>query len=69
MCVQQEERLLMEMGESALLTTTYGKDKATESKLIKCGIVKIPPQAYIKKVAKCLFCKKKGDMKKNCPRF
>ena len=31
MCVQEEERLVMEMGESALLTTAYGKNKVTKS--------------------------------------
>jgi len=31
MCVQEEERLVMEMGESALLTTACGKNKATKS--------------------------------------
>jgi len=31
MFVQEEERLVMEMGGSALLTTAYGKNKATKS--------------------------------------
>jgi len=31
MCVQEEERLVMEMGESALLKTAYGKNKITKS--------------------------------------
>ena len=31
MCVQEEERLVMEMGESTLLRTTYGKNKAIKS--------------------------------------
>ena len=31
MCVQEEERLVKEMGESALLTTAYGKNKVTKS--------------------------------------
>ena len=31
MCVQEEERLVMEMGESSMLTTTCGKNKATKS--------------------------------------
>jgi len=69
MCVQEEERLVMEMGESALLTTTCGKNKATKSQANQKGKGKISPQANIKKVAKCFFRKKKGHMKKNCPRF
>jgi len=31
MCVQEEERLVMEMSESALLTTACGKNKAAKS--------------------------------------
>jgi len=69
MCVQQEERLVMEMCESASLTTACGKNKATKSQANKKGNGKIPPQADIKKVTKCFFCKKKGHMKKNYPRF
>ena len=59
----------MEMGESALLTTAYGKNKATKSQAIQKGNGKIPPQADIKKVAKCSFYKKKWHMKKNYPGF
>jgi len=59
----------MEMGESALLTTAYGMNKATKSQANQKGNDKIPPQADIKKVKKCFFCKKKGHMKKNCSRF
>ena len=69
MCVQEEERFVMEMGESALLTTACGKNKATKSQANQKRNGKIPPQAAIKKVAKCFFCKKKGHMKKNYPRF
>ncbi|XP_028220247.1 uncharacterized protein LOC114401866 [Glycine soja] len=69
MCVQEEERLVMEMGESALLTIAYGKNKETKSQANQKGNGKIPPQADIKKVAKCFFCKKKGHMKKTCPEF
>jgi len=68
-CVQEEERLVMEMGESALLITACRKNKATKSQANQKGNDKIPPQADIKKVTKCFFCKKKGHMKKNCPRF
>ena len=68
-CVQEEERRVMEMGESALLATVCGKNKASKSQANQKGNGKIPPQADIKKVAKCFFCKKKGHMKKNFPRF
>ena len=37
MCVQEEERLVMEMGESALLTTAYGKNKAIKSQANQKG--------------------------------
>eukprot|EP00256_Glycine_max_P051982 XP_014618148.1 uncharacterized protein LOC106794778 [Glycine max] len=67
--LEEEERLVMEMGESALLTTAYGKNKATKSQANKKGNGKIPPQADIKKMTKCFFCKKKGHMKKNYPEF
>ncbi|KAH1217186.1 hypothetical protein GmHk_13G037893 [Glycine max] len=69
MCVQEEERLVMEMGESTLLTTAYGKNKVTKSQANKKGNDKIPPQANIKKVTKCFFYEKNGHMKKNCPGF
>ena len=59
MCIQEEERLVMEMGESALLTTTCGKNKAAKSQANQKGNGKIPPLANIKKVSKCFFCKKK----------
>ena len=49
----------MEMGESALLTTTCGKNKAAKSQANQKGNGKIPPLANIKKVSKCFFCKKK----------
>ncbi|RZB42467.1 Retrovirus-related Pol polyprotein from transposon TNT 1-94 [Glycine soja] len=72
-CVDQHEKeeewLVLEMGENALLTTAYGKNKAIKSQANQKGNGKIPPQADIKKVAKCFFCKKKGHMKKNCPGF
>ena len=55
----------MEMGENALLTTTCGKNKVTESQANQKGNGRIPLQANIKKVENCFFCKKKGYMKKN----
>ena len=51
--------LVMEMGDSALLTTACGKNKVAKSQANQKGNGKIPPQADIKKVAKDFFCKKK----------
>ncbi|CAJ2667334.1 unnamed protein product [Trifolium pratense] len=68
----KEERLVMEQGESALLTTTRGKNKAIKTDKAQAnqkGKFKIPPQGDIKKQDKCFFCKKGGHMKKQCPRF
>jgi len=67
MCVQEEERLLMEKGESAHMATRdkykgQGKQKGK-------GKMPLPPQAGIKKESKCFFCKKKGHMKKDCAKF
>ena len=64
MCVQEEERLLMEEGERVNLTT-FGKNK--KSQVNNKG--KIPVQPDIKKESKCFFCKKKGHMKKDCLKF
>ena len=65
MCVQEEGRLVMELGESAfMITQGNNKDKAKQK-----GKGKIPPQTDIKKESKCFFCKKKGHMKKDCPKF
>jgi len=55
MCVQEEERLVMELGETAMLAMR--------------GKGKVPSQAAIKKNSKCFFCKKKGHMKKECTKF
>ena len=49
----------MEMDESGLLTTTCGKKKTAKSQANQKMNGKIPPQADIKKVTKCFFCKKK----------
>ena len=75
MCVQEEERLVMELGESAMLATTFGKNKRNDtsqtytSKSNQKGKGRIPPQADIKKENKCFFCKRKGHVKKDCPKF
>ena len=73
MCVQEEERLVMELGESALMVTTRGKNKTDKhqanQKAYQQGKGKIPPQADIKKEARCFFCKRKGHIKKECTKF
>ena len=42
-CVQEEEGFVMEIGGSALLTTTCGKNKATKPQANQKGDGKIPP--------------------------
>ena len=75
MCVQEEEKLVMELGESAMLTTTFRKNKRNEtsqtytSKSNQKGKGRIPPQVDIKKENKCFFYKRKGHVKKYCPKF
>ena len=75
MCVHEEERLVMELGESAMLATTFGKNKRNDTsqtytfKSNQKGKGRIPPQVDIKKENKCFFCKKKGQVKKDCPKF
>ena len=53
-CVQEEGRLIMELRESALMTT-HGKNK---DQAWQKGKDKVPSQADIKKESKCFFCKK-----------
>ena len=65
MCVQEEARLLAEMGESAHLAT-QGRKKI-QAKHKRKG--KAPIHAVIKKESKCFFCKKKGHMKKDCFKY
>ncbi|KAA8541366.1 hypothetical protein F0562_025315 [Nyssa sinensis] len=67
MCVQEEGRLIMEMGESAMLAT-QGKNKSQANKKGK-GKEKLAPQADIKKDPVCFFCKKKRHVRKDCPKF
>ena len=73
MCVQEEERLVMKLGESAFMVTTRGKNKTNKhqanQKAHQQGKGKIPPQADIKKKARWFFCKRKGHMKKKCMKF
>ena len=75
MCVQEEERLVMELGDSAMLATTFGKNKRNDtsqtynSKSNQKRKGRIPPQDDIKKENKCFFCKRKGHVKKDCHKF
>ena len=65
----------MGLGESAMLATTFGKNKRNDtsqtytSRSNQKGKGRMPPQADIKKENKCFFCKKKGHVKKDCPKF
>ncbi|KAL4312678.1 hypothetical protein GQ457_01G005410 [Hibiscus cannabinus] len=65
MCDQEEGRLILEMGESAL-TVTQGK-RPVQAK--QRGNAKMQPQADIKKEFTCFFCKKKGHLKKDCVKY
>ncbi|WKA08973.1 hypothetical protein VitviT2T_026653 [Vitis vinifera] len=69
MCVQEEGRLLMEQGESAMLATQR-KGKKGKSQASQKGKQQISPKSDIKKDEKCFFfCKKKGHVKKKCLKF
>ena len=65
----------MELGASTMLATTFGKNKRNDtsqtytSKSNQKGKGRIPPQVDIKKENKCFFCKRKGHVKKDCPKF
>ena len=63
MCVQEEERLLVEQGEKVLFTLPHCKGKNNAKNK---GKGKTQPKASIKKESTCFFCKKKGHMKKDC---
>ena len=65
MCVQEEGRLLMELGESSFLIN-QGKNK-DQAKNKEKG--KVPAQANIKKESKCFLYKKKEHIKKDCIKF
>ncbi|KAL0413074.1 UNVERIFIED_CONTAM: hypothetical protein Sradi_1509100 [Sesamum radiatum] len=65
MCVQEERKLSIEVGESVhMATQEKNKDQVKEK-----GKAKLPPHCEIKKESKCFFCKKKGHIKKDCPKF
>ncbi|XP_047258393.1 uncharacterized protein LOC124890646 [Capsicum annuum] len=65
MCVQEEGRLLMEIGESAF-TTTQGQKSHQANKNLKG---KAPLDSDVKKEFKCRFCGKKGHIKKDYVKF
>ena len=65
MCDQEEGRLVLEMGESAL-TVTQGKNSVQAKQK---GKAKMQPQADIKKESTCFFCIKKRHMKKDCVKY
>ena len=54
MCVQEEERLLVEQGENVLFTLPGSKGKNNAKNK---GKVKTQPKAGIKKESTCFFCK------------
>ena len=62
-CVQEERWLLLEQGEKVLFTILGNQMK---NKPKNKGKGKVQPKVDIKKKSACFFCKKKGDMKKNC---
>lgn len=58
MCVQEEEMLVMEQSDSALMTTTCRKNKVIKTDMSQenqKGKFKTPPQSNIKKETKCFF--------------
>ena len=63
MCVQEEERLLVEQGEKVLFTLPDSKGKNNAKNK---GNGKTQPKAGIKKESTCFFYKNKGHMKKDC---
>jgi len=67
MCVQEEERLALEMNGYTLMTIV-GKDMISNQAKEK-GKAKIPPERGIKKKSKCSFCNMNGHIKKDCSEF
>ena len=64
MCVQEKEMLLMEEDKRVNLTTF---EKHKRNQVNHKG--RILAQPVVKKESKCFFYKKKGHMKKDCPKF
>ena len=65
MCIQEDGRLLMEIGESEFMTT-QGKKTNKSNKSYKG---KEPLDTDIKKKSKCRFCRKKGHIRQDCVKF
>ena len=62
-CVQEEKRLIVEQGEKVFFILPDSKKKNNAKNK---GKGKTQPKANIKKESTCFFCKKKGQMKKDC---
>ena len=67
MCVQEEERLLREESESVHMATGHSKASSSKRKKGK-GKLHTPAHTIQKDSLKCFFCKKKGHMRKDCPK-
>ena len=65
MRVQEEGQLLMEIRESAFMTTQVNKTNQSN----KSYKGKEPLDTDIKKKSKCRFCRKKGHIRQDCVKF
>ena len=65
MCIQEEGQLLMEIGESAFMTTQGKKTNQANNRSKR----KAPHETDIKKEVKCRFCRKKGHIRQDCVKF
>ena len=62
MCLQEEERLLMEQGEKVIFTIPGNQRKIMPKNK---GKGKVQPKTDIIKESTCFFCKKKEHVKKD----
>ena len=65
MCVQEEGRLVMELGDNAFMETQ--RKNKNQAKQKEKG--KVPPQVKIERESKCFFYKKKGHMRRIMSNF